>query len=148
MSDTCGVREPIPDHLIEASDAAVSADLLFCLHKHHAKSLHWDLRLQHEGALPSWAVPKGMPESPDDGNRLGIKVEDHALDYASFHGHIPEGQYGAGQVELVDIGPMDVLAWDDKHIKVQLHGQHYRGVWSLRNTKGKNWIIRRKADAV
>ncbi len=138
----CGVREPIPEHLRDAADMAATADLIFCLQKHHAKSLHWDLRLQHGDTMPSWAVPKGIPETKADGNRLGIKVEDHALDYASFHGYIPEGQYGAGQVELIDIGPMEVLRWDDRYIKVRLDGQCHSGVWSLRNTKGKNWIVR------
>lgn len=137
---SCGVREEIPDHLKVAVDALYEADLVFSLQKHHAKSLHWDLRLQHGNVMPSWALPKGLP-SVEDGNRLGIKVEDHDLDYATFHGHIPEG-YGAGQVELVDVGPMEVLRWDDNYIKVRLHGQIRTGVWSLRNTKGKNWLIR------
>jgi bifunctional non-homologous end joining protein LigD len=139
---SCGVREPIPEHLRQAADDATIADSIFCLQKHHASSLHWDLRLQQGETMPSWAVPKCIPESKEDGNRLGIKVEDHDLDYADFHGHIPEGQYGSGQVELIDIGPMEVIKWEDRYIKVRLNGQHYKGVWSLRNTKGKNWIIR------
>ena len=137
----CGIREAIPEHLREAADGLHMADLIFSVQKHHAKSLHWDFRLQQDGVMPSWALPKGLPESLGDGNRLGIKVEDHELSYATFHGTIPDG-YGAGQVELVDLGQMEVLRWDDKYIKVRLHGQQYSGVWSLRNTKDKNWIVR------
>jgi bifunctional non-homologous end joining protein LigD len=138
----CGTRTPYPEHLMEALHGLDRTGLIFSLQKHHASSLHWDLRLQHDGVLASWAVPKGLPESAADGNRLGIKVEDHDLGYADFHGFIPEGQYGAGKVELEDIGTMDVLRWDDNYIKVRLNGSQFFGVWSLRNTKGKNWIVR------
>ena len=140
----CGVREAIPAHLQVTVNLLCKAERIFSLQKHHASSLHWDLRLQHDGTMPSWAIPKGLPVSPQEGNRLGIQVEDHDLSYADFHGYIPEGQYGAGQVELVDAGPMEILRWDDKYIKVHLHGRFYSGVWSLRNTTGKNWLVRCK----
>lgn len=141
---SCGIQEPIPEQLQEAVAGLFGAERIFCLQKHHASSLHWDFRLQleHGDVMPSWAVPKGLPETSEDGNRLGIRVEDHPLAYATFHGNIPEG-YGAGQVELVDVGPIEILQADEKYIKVRLDGQVHKGVWSLRNTKGKNWIIRR-----
>jgi len=127
--------------MIRALAALDRTGLIFSLQKHHASSLHWDLRLQTGNTMASWALPKGLPTHAAPANRLGIKVEDHDLDYADFHGHIPDG-YGAGKVELEDIGTMDVLRWDDDYIKVQLHGYTHTGVWSLRNTKGKNWIVR------
>jgi bifunctional non-homologous end joining protein LigD len=140
---SCGVREEITSGLLLKAIAELGQhELIFSIQKHDAKSMHWDLRLQHGSVMPSWAVPKGLPECPEDGNRLGIKVEDHDLDYATFNGHIPEGQYGAGQVELVDCGAMEVLRWDDIYIKVRLHGLRFSGVWSLRNTKGKNWLVK------
>ena len=136
----CGVREPLPARLQEAVDSLDRTGLIYSVQMHHAKSLHWDLRLQHGDTMASWALPKSIPNA-EKVNHLGIKVADHALSYADFHGNIPEG-YGAGQVELTDIGKLEVLRWDDKYIKVRLDGQLYKGVWSLRNTKGKNWIMR------
>ena len=136
---SCGVRETPPEHLQAAIRSIPDSGHIFSLQKHHAKSLHWDLRLQRPGSqvMASWALPKGLPIDKAEGNRLGIKVEDHDLDYASFHGYIPEGQYGAGKVELVDVGPMTVLSWRQGYVKVRLSGQVHKGVWSLRNTKGK-----------
>ena len=138
---SCGVRHETPEHLRASVDSLAAAELVFSVQKHNASSLHWDFRLQKDGVLVSWAVPKGLPRVQTDGNRLGIQVEDHALDYADFHGEIPDG-YGACTVELEDCGPMEVIKWEDKYIKVKLNGVVHSGIWSLRNTKGKNWIIR------
>ena len=72
------------------------------IHQHSARRLHWDLRLEHDGVLASWAVPKGMPEEPGE-NRFAAHTEDHPIEYLDFHGEIPKGNYGAGHDD--DLGP-------------------------------------------
>src|SRR5207302_8586250 len=75
----------------------------FVVQQHHATRLHWDLRLEHDGALASWAIPNGIPATPAD-NRLAVRTEDHPLEYLDFHGEIPQGQYGAGTMTIWDQG--------------------------------------------
>ncbi len=82
----------------------------FVVHEHHARRLHWDLRLERDGVLVSWAIPNGIPEDPKH-NRKAIHVEDHPLDYIDFHGKIPAGNYGAGEVSIWDHGTYEVEKW-------------------------------------
>src|SRR2546430_3022390 len=82
----------------------------FVVHEHHARRLHWDLRLEHDGALASWAIPNGIPEDPKH-NRKAVHVEDHPLDYIDFEGTIPEGNYGAGVVKVWDHGTYALEKW-------------------------------------
>lgn len=95
--------EKTPDMLGNLSQGA--GELVFVVHEHHARHHHYDLRLEHEGALASWAVPKGVPEFPGT-RHLAVRTEDHPLAYADFEGNIPEDEYGAGDVRVWDRAPL------------------------------------------
>src|SRR4051812_32126248 len=114
----------------------------FVVQEHHARSLHWDLRLEHDGALASWAVPKGIPPDPRK-NHLAVRTEDHPLEYLEFHGDIPKGQYGAGTMAIFDRGTYEMHKWRDKEVMVTFHGERVRGRYVLFRTAGKNWMIHR-----
>ncbi len=129
---------------------------LFVVHKHAARRLHYDLRLELDGVLKSWAVTKGPSLSPDD-KRLAVMVEDHPLDYAEFEGRIPEGEYGAGSVIVWDRGrwstdgdPHRQLA--KGHLEFSLAGSKLKGRWHLVRMKGReeggkqNWLLIKAED--
>ncbi|HKA27284.1 MAG TPA: DNA polymerase ligase N-terminal domain-containing protein, partial [Gaiellaceae bacterium] len=123
---------------------------IFVVQRHQARALHYDFRLERDGALASWAVPKGVPL--ESGQRaLAVHVEDHPLDYATFHGEIPKGEYGAGTVEIWDNGTYDLLEEKkDGGLTVRLHGKKLDGVWTLvpahLDGKEKNWLLLKKRD--
>jgi bifunctional non-homologous end joining protein LigD len=114
----------------------------FVIQEHHARSLHWDLRLERDGVLASWALPKGLPESPDQ-NHLAVHTEDHPLEYATFEGEIPKGEYGGGQMTIWDRGTYEAEKWTDKEVKFVLHGTRASGDFVLFQTKDRNWMIHR-----
>ena len=114
----------------------------FVVQEHHARSLHWDLRLERDGVLVSWAVPKGIPEDPKR-NRLAVHVEDHPLSYIDFAGEIPAGGYGAGSVRIWDEGTYETHKFRDDEVIVTFHGDRVQGKYALFQTKGKNWMIHR-----
>ncbi|MBV9049134.1 MAG: hypothetical protein JOY58_12740, partial [Solirubrobacterales bacterium] len=93
-----------------SSDGA-SDEPRFVVQEHHATRLHWDLRLEHDGALASWAIPNGIPPDPAE-NRLAVHTEDHPIEYLEFEGEIPKGQYGAGTMSLWDRGTYELHKWD------------------------------------
>lgn len=115
----------------------------FVVQEHHARNLHYDFRLEYEGVLKSWAVPKGVPEAAGI-KRLAVQVEDHPVDYINFSGTIPEGEYGAGEVFIWDKGKYELLAGDlDKgSLKFKLNGKKLKGDYALvRFRDRKNWLI-------
>jgi DNA ligase D-like protein (predicted 3'-phosphoesterase) len=118
----------------------------YVIQKHQARSLHWDFRLERDGVLISWAIPKGLPEERGV-RRLAIKVEDHPLEYGNFEGTIPKGQYGAGTVEILDKGFYIPIKWMNNKIEVVLAGKRLQGRYELikfGESKENNWLIFRK----
>ncbi len=135
-----------PEPFGEAEGDAPGAQ--FVVQRHAARRLHYDLRLERGGALASWAVPKGVPLRRGE-RHLAVHVEDHPLEYASFEGVIPAGQYGAGTVEIWDRGTYDLLEEKrDGGLTVRLHGERLEGVWTLVPARldgdPKNWLLLRK----
>jgi DNA ligase D-like protein (predicted ligase)/DNA ligase D-like protein (predicted 3'-phosphoesterase) len=125
---------------------AMSA-MRFVIQEHHARHVHYDLRLERDGVLKSWAVPKGVPETPGE-KHLAVAVEDHPLEYGSFEGEIPKGEYGAGTVTIWDSGTYDTKHWDDEKIEVMLHGRRLNEAYVLVKFRrpGKNdWLLFRTA---
>jgi bifunctional non-homologous end joining protein LigD len=125
-------------------------DPIFVVQRHDARRLHYDFRLERNGALASWAVPKGVPLEPGE-QHLAVHVEDHPLGYATFEGEIPKGEYGAGTVEIWDNGTYELL--EEKRnggLTVRLHGKRLNGTYALvpAHLSGdeKNWLILRKRD--
>ena len=114
----------------------------FVVQEHHARRLHWDFRLERDGVLVSWAVPKGVPADPKK-NHLAVHVEDHPLDYIDFAGDIPAGNYGAGHVSIWDHGTYETEKWSDREVMVVLHGKRLQGRYVLFRTNGENWMIHR-----
>jgi bifunctional non-homologous end joining protein LigD len=114
----------------------------YVVQEHHARALHWDLRLEHDGTLASWAVPKGIPPDPKR-NHLAVRMEDHPLEYLEFHGDIPAGEYGAGSMKIWDRGTFELHKWRDSEVMVTFHGERLEGRYVLFRTDGKNWMIHR-----
>ena len=115
---------------------------IFVIQEHHARALHWDFRLERDGVLVSWALPKGLPITPST-NHLAVHTEDHPLDYAEFEGDIPKGEYGGGNVTIWDRGTYDLEKWTDHEVKVVLHGRRASGRYVLFSTRGDDWMIHR-----
>ncbi len=116
---------------------------IFVVQEHHSRRLHFDFRLEKDGVLKSWAVPKGIPETTKD-RHLAVEVEDHPLDYADFAGTIPKGQYGAGTVIIWDKGHYATKFWENDKIEVILDGQRLKGRYVLVRLKrggDKNWLM-------
>src|SRR5512132_886513 len=123
---------------------------IFVVQRHDARRLHYDFRLERDGALASWAVPKGVPLEPGQ-RALAVHVEDHPLDYAGFEGEIPQGQYGAGTVEIWDSGTYELVEEKkDGGLTVRLHGKRLEGTWTLVAAhfvgEEKNWLLLKKRE--
>ena len=142
MRDASKTPEPVPD-----APASESAGMSFVIQEHHARRLHYDFRLEHDGVLVSWALPKGVPTETKS-NHLAVQTEDHPIEYGSFEGSIPAGEYGAGEVTIWDAGTYELEKWrDGEEVIVVLHGEkHGTHRYALIHSGGEgraenNWLI-------
>ena len=118
--DAAKTPEPVPART-ESFAAGAGEGRSFVIQEHHARALHWDFRLEHDGVLVSWALPKGVPTNPSQ-NHLAVQTEDHPLEYGSFAGDIPRGEYGAGSVSIWDAGTYTLEKWrEGKEVIAVLH---------------------------
>ncbi|WP_424805546.1 ATP-dependent DNA ligase [Rhodococcus sp. 27YEA15] len=132
--------EPVP------TDAPrPTAGSTFVIQEHHARRLHYDVRLERDGVLVSWAVPKGVPTAVGE-NRLAVHTEDHPLDYAGFSGTIPKGQYGGGTMTIWDRGTYETEKWRDDEVIVRLTGERVQGRFALIRTQGDQWLMHLMKD--
>jgi DNA ligase D-like protein (predicted 3'-phosphoesterase) len=142
-------KTPEPPPRIEKKP---SEDLRFVIQKHHARNLHYDLRLEREGVLKSWAIPKEPPRTAGI-RRLAIETEDHPIGYEEFEGVIPEGEYGAGTVEIWDRGSYRRAEWEENSIVFEVNAKKLKGTFCLIKLKPKehddqSWLFfRKKEDA-
>lgn len=139
--DPARTPEPVPS----ADELPKGNDDTFVIQEHHASSLHWDVRLERDGVLVSWAVPKGLP-STTDVVRLAVHTEDHPLEYAQFSGEIPKGEYGGGEMVIWDRGRYETVKWSDREVDVVLHGHRVQGqfVFFRSGKDEKNWMMKRR----
>jgi len=143
-----GLREYIARRDFAATPEPIGGETrgagrVFVVHEHHARRLHYDLRLEKDGVLKSWAVPKGIPEHAGE-RRLAVETENHPLDYVGFEGIIPRGQYGAGIVKILDKGEYDLKAWENDKIEFSLRGEKLHGRYVLAKFKKageKQWLL-------
>jgi bifunctional non-homologous end joining protein LigD len=138
--DAARTPEPVP---AAAPDSARPDGNTFVIQEHHARRLHWDFRLERDGVLVSWALPKGVPADPAV-NHLAVHTEDHPLEYGGFEGEIPKGEYGAGAVTIWDHGTYETEKWTPREVKVRLHGERVSGGFALFQTGGNQWMIHRE----
>lgn len=136
--------EPVPTAAVGAEPSG--AGDTFVIQEHHARRLHWDVRLERDGVLVSFAVPKGLPEDTKT-MRLAVHTEDHPMEYADFSGEIPKGEYGGGRMFIWDKGRYETLKWMiDKEIDVVLHGDRVDGRFTFIKT-AQGWLVKRRGAA-
>jgi bifunctional non-homologous end joining protein LigD len=139
--DAARTPEPMP---AAARPRRRSGAPVFVVQEHRAGALHWDFRLERDGVLVSWALPKGVPADPRRDHRA-VHTEDHPMEYADFEGRIPAGEYGAGTVRAYDRGTYDTVKWEDDEVKVELHGERLTGRYTLfRAGTADDWMIHRE----
>lgn len=140
MRDASKTPEPVP-----AAKPAVGQGNSFVIQEHHARRLHYDFRLERDGVLVSWAVPKNLPDTTSV-NHLAVHTEDHPLEYGGFEGNIPKGEYGAGKVIIWDSGTYEAEKFNDDEVIVDLHGSKISGRYALIQTNGNQWLAHRMKD--
>lgn len=140
MRDASKTPEPVP-----ASKPVIGQGNSFVIQEHHARRLHYDFRLERDGVLVSWAVPKNLPETTSV-NHLAVHTEDHPLEYGGFEGIIPKGEYGAGKVIIWDSGTYEAEKFLDDEVIVNLRGTKVSGRYALIQTNGNQWLAHRMKD--
>src|SRR3954451_14820672 len=149
MRDAGKTPEPVP-----SAPPAAGNDDFFVIQEHHARRLHYDFRLERNGVLVSWAVPKNLPDTPSV-NHLAVHTEDHPFEYGSFEGEIPKGEYGGGKGIIWDSGKDETEKFRDHapdgpdkggEVIVTLHGNKIDGRYALIQTNGKNWLAHRMKE--
>jgi DNA ligase D-like protein (predicted ligase)/DNA ligase D-like protein (predicted polymerase)/DNA ligase D-like protein (predicted 3'-phosphoesterase) len=140
MRDASKTPEPV-----HGTKPAIAQGNTFVIQEHHARRLHYDFRLERDGVLVSWAVPKNLPDTPAV-NHLAVHTEDHPLEYATFEGTIPKGEYGAGKVIIWDSGTYEAEKFRDDEVIVTLHGNRISGRYALIQTNGDQWLAHRMKD--
>lgn len=143
MRDASKTPEPVPAGLSGKPTAGQGNS--FVIQEHHARRLHYDFRLERDGVLVSWAVPKNLPETPSV-NHLAVHTEDHPLEYGGFEGIIPRGEYGAGRVVIWDSGTYEAEKFGEDEVIVNLHGSKISGRYALIQTNGDQWLAHRMKD--
>lgn len=131
-----------PEPSADAAEPAGGDRARFVIQEHSATRLHWDLRLERDGVLASWALPRGLPSTPGR-NRLAVHTEDHPLSYLEFEGTIPPGNYGAGPMRIVDRGSYVTERGEDGKLVIELAGDRISGRFALFRTEGRDWMIHR-----
>ena len=135
--------EPPDEPAPEISEEERSGRPRFTIQEHHATSLHWDVRLERNGVLVSFACPKGLPPDPRV-NNLAVHTEDHPLMYLTFHGTIPAGEYGGGRMTVWDTGWYEAEKFDEeREVMVTFHGERAKGRYVFFRTEGKSWMVHR-----
>ena len=132
--------EPVPSSLPKTGN-----NNRFVIQEHHARRLHYDLRLERDGVLVSWAVPKNLPDTPAV-NHLAVHTEDHPLEYLTFEATIPKGEYGAGKMVIWDTGTYETEKFRDNEVIVTLNGERISGRYALIQTNGDQWLAHRMKD--
>lgn len=153
--DAARTPEPVPDAGARPTARGAGDPPRFVVQEHHASRLHFDLRLERDGVLVSWAVPRGIPETPDR-NNLAVMTEDHPIEYLTFHGTIPKGEYGAGTMTVWDTGTYETEKWRADEVIIRTHGTPggaMDGVrFALIRTAGEGeksqWLLHRMKDAL
>lgn len=140
MRDASKTPEPVP-----RTEPSAGQGNTFVIQEHHARRLHYDFRLERDGVLVSWAVPKNLPETTSV-NHLAVHTEDHPLEYGGFEGTIPKGEYGGGKVVIWDSGTYETEKFLDDEVIVTLHGSRISGRYALIQTKGDQWLAHRMKD--
>jgi bifunctional non-homologous end joining protein LigD len=140
MRDSSKTPEPVPP-----AKPTTGQGNTFVIQEHHARRLHYDFRLERDGVLVSWAVPKNLPDTTSV-NHLAVHTEDHPLEYGAFEGNIPKGEYGAGKVIIWDSGTYQAEKFRDDEVIVNLHGQRISGRYALIQTNGDQWLAHRMKD--